>query len=219
MRVISVNVGLPRNITTPGETFPVQTAIWKSPVEGPVALREHNLAGDRQADLRVHGGPNKAVYAYPSEHYEFWRGELPDAELGWAAFGENLTTAGLLETDVCVGDELSIGTAVLRVTQPRLPCFKLGVRFGRLDMVKRFLRSRRTGFYFQVAREGSLEAGDPITRTPAAYPSITIAEMVELFTSTAPNEEVLRRALGVPMLPPFWRETFERLTNDLGSRF
>ena len=210
MRVISVNVGAPKDITVRGEVFPVQTAIWKSPVDGPVAVRHHNLAGDRQADLSVHGGPNKAVYAYPSEHYEFWRGELPGAELGWAAFGENLTIEGLLETEVRVGDELSIGTAVLRVTQPRLPCFKLGIRFGRLDMVKRFLRSRRTGFYFQIAREGELEAGDRITLTPAPFPSVTIADMVDLFLSEAPDEGLLRRALAVPMLPPFWRETFER---------
>jgi len=211
MRVISVNVGVPRDITVRGETFPVQTSIWKSPVKGPVAVRLHNLDGDRQADLSVHGGPNKAVYAYPSEHYEFWRIELPDAELDWAAFGENLTTEGLLEKDVRVGDELTIGTAVLRVTQPRLPCFKLGIRFGRLDMVKRFLRSRRTGFYFQIAREGALEAGDSITLTPAPFPSVTIAEMVELFLSRAPNEELRRRALAVPALPTFWRDAFAEL--------
>ena len=207
MRVISVNVGAPKNVTVRSET--VETAIWKTPVEGPVEVRGHNLAGDRQADLSVHGGPNKAVYAYPSEHYEFWRHELPEAELEWAAFGENLTINGLLEHDVRVGDELAIGTAVLRVTQPRLPCFKLGIRFGRLDMVKRFLRSRRTGFYFRIVREGVLEAGDRITLTPAPFPSVTIAEMVDLFIADAPDEKLLRRAIAVPALPIFWRETFE----------
>src|SRR5262249_46235835 len=151
----------------------------------------HNLEGDRQADLTVHGGPNKAVYAYPSEHYAFWRRELPDAHLEWAAFGENLTTKGLLETGVQIGDELSIGTAVLRVTQPRLPCFKLGIRFGRLDMVKRFLASGRTGFYFQIVKEGALRSGDSITLTQAGFPSVTIAQMVELFTSAAPDDQLL----------------------------
>jgi MOSC domain-containing protein YiiM len=207
MRVISVNVGLPMDIRLRYET--VRTGIWKSPVEGRVEVRLHNLAGDGQADLSVHGGPNKAVYAYPSEHYEFWRRELPDIPLPWAAFGENLTTEGLLENTVHVGDEVAIGTAVLRVTQPRLPCFKLGIRFGRLDIVKRFLNSRRTGIYFQIAREGALEAGDAMTLTPAPFPSVTIAEMVELFTSDAPDEEVLLRAIAVPTLPPFWRERFE----------
>jgi MOSC domain-containing protein YiiM len=209
MRVISVNVGLPRNVAVRGESL--QTAIWKTPIAGPVDVRGHNLAGDRQADLSVHGGPNKAVYAYTSDHYEYWRRELPDAEpqLQWAAFGENLTIEGLLERDVRVGDELAIGTAVLRVTQPRLPCYKLGIRFGRLDMIKRFLNSRRTGFYFQIAREGVLEAGDQMTLTPAPFPSVSIADMIELFTSDAPDEELLSRALSVPMLPAFWRETFE----------
>ena len=207
MRVISVNVGVPKNVAGRGET--VQTGIWKTPVEGPVDVRQHNLAGDRQADLSVHGGPNKAVYAYPSEHYGFWKIELPDAELPWAAFGENLTTEGLLESHVRVGDELTIGTAVLRVTQPRLPCFKLGLRFGRLDMVKRFLNARRTGFYLQVAREGVLEAGNPMTLTPAPFPSVTIAEMVELFMSDSPDPETLHRAISVPTLPPIWRQQIE----------
>ena len=209
MRVVSVNVGLPKDVTVRNET--VHTGIWKSPVTGPVDVRFHNLAGDRQADLTVHGGPNKAVYAYPAEHYEYWRGELPDAELAWAAFGENLTIEGLLESDVCVGDELTIGSAVLRVTQPRLPCFKLGIRFGRLDMVKRFLHSRRTGIYFAVVREGSLEASNEITLKRASLPSVTIAEMVEQFTSDEPDPEVLRRAIKAPGLPPFWREQFEQM--------
>ena len=207
MRVISVNVGVPKEITVRGEI--VQTAIWKTPVEGPIDVRLHNLAGDRQADLTVHGGANKAVYAYPSEHYEFWRRELPDAALSWAAFGENLTTEGLLEDDVRVGDEVAVGTAILRVTQPRLPCFKLGIRFGRPDMVKRFFNSRRNGIYFQVAREGVLQAGDRMTLTPAKFPSVTIAEMIQLFLSKAPDRGLLHRAIAVPTLPPFWRAHFE----------
>lgn len=214
MRVISVNVGVPKDVTVRGEA--IETAIWKEPVASPVSVRRHNLDGDRQADLTVHGGPNKAVYAYPSEHYEFWRHELPDARLEWAAFGENLTIEGLLETDVQVGDELSIGTAVLRVTQPRLPCYKLGIRFGRLDMVRRFLASGRTGFYFQVAKEGVLQAGDGLLLTPAPFPSVTIAQMVELFLSAEPDERLLRRALAVPTLTTFWREQFEGQRDSSG---
>ena len=212
-RVISVNVGLPKDVAVRGET--VRTGIWKSPIDGPVNVRHHNLDGDRQADLTVHGGPNKAVYAYPSEHYEYWRAELPDATLPWAAFGENLTTEGLLEGDVRVGDELSIGSAVLRVIQPRLPCFKLGIRFGRLDMIKRFLRSRRTGFYFRVVTEGSLETGNAITLKRAPFPSVTIKEMVDLFVSGEPDHELLHRAAAVPGLPEFWREQFEELLDEI----
>jgi len=209
MRVISVNVGAPKDVTVRGET--IRTAIWKTPVDGPVRVRQHNLDGDQQADLTVHGGANKAVYAYPSEHYAYWRTELPDAELPWGVFGENLTIEGLLESDVRVGDELTIGTAVLRVTQPRLPCFKLALRFNRPDMVKRFMKSRRSGIYFQIAQEGALAAGDPIAVTPASFPSVSIAQMVELFTSEAPDEALLFRAIAVPNLPPFWREQFEEM--------
>src|SRR5436305_9927813 len=139
MKIISVNVGRPRLVMWQGS--PVSTGIFKEPVEGRVALRTLNLDGDRQADLTVHGGPAKAVYAYPSEHYPFWRGELPGTELPWGMFGENFTTEGLLETTANVGDRFRVGTAELQVTQPRLPCYKLGIKFGREDMLKRFLLS------------------------------------------------------------------------------
>jgi MOSC domain-containing protein YiiM len=159
-RVMSVNVGLPRQIEWRGEM--VETAIFKSPVAGRVRVRQLNLDGDRQADLSVHGGPAKAVYAYPSEHYALWREELPDAELEWGAFGENLTTSGLTEADLRIGDRLTIGTAELMVTQPRTPCFKLGIRFGRADMLKRLLQSGRTGFYLSILREGDVGEGDDV---------------------------------------------------------
>lgn len=160
MKLLSVNVGLPRIVEYHGE--PVVTAIFKDPVEGKVAVGELNLAGDRQADLRVHGGYNKAVYAYPSEHYDRWRQELPDVSFTAGMFGENLTISGLLEADVHVGDRLSIGTAEFVVTQPRSPCFKLNIRFGRADMIKRFVRSGRSGFYLAILKQGELKAGDPI---------------------------------------------------------
>ena len=175
MRVVSINVGLPRAIEWQGEY--VTTGIFKSPVPGPVAVRTMNLDGDRQADLTVHGGARKAVYVYPHEHYAYWRGELPHADLGFGAFGENLTTEGMLESDVSPGDILEIGTALFEVTIPRMPCYKLGIRFERADMVKRFWRSRRCGFYLSVSREGEITAGDEIRLTRAHQPGPTIAEV------------------------------------------
>jgi len=160
MKVLSVNVGLPRLVEYRGE--PVATGIYKEPVGGRVAVNEFNLEGDAQADLRVHGGYSKAVYVYPSEHYEFWRGELPEMDLPFGVFGENLTTEGLLETEVNVGDRFRIGTAEFVVTQPRQPCFKLGIRFNRNDIIKRFAKSRRSGFYLAIKKTGELGANDEI---------------------------------------------------------
>lgn len=160
MRVLSVCVGLPKIVEYNGE--PVLTAIYKKPVAGKVAVGEFNLAGDAQADLRVHGGYAKAVYVYPSEHYEFWRNELPEMDLPFGVFGENLTSEGLTETEVFTGDHLRIGTAEFIVTQPRQPCFKLGIRFNRNDIIKRFAQSGRSGFYLAIAKTGELAAGDSI---------------------------------------------------------
>src|SRR5690242_14493276 len=160
MNIVSLNVGLPRDVLWHGRT--VTTGIYKAPVAGRVRLRTLNLDGDRQADLTVHGGTHKAVYCYPVEHYDYWKKELPGRELPFAIFGENFTAEGLLENSVHLGDRFSVGSAELIVTQPRLPCYKLGVRFGSDDMVKRFLASGRTGFYFAVTREGEVGAGDQI---------------------------------------------------------
>ncbi len=161
MTIVSVNTGKPRSVVDAAGKK-VRTSIWKAPREGRVIVRTLNLDGDKQSDLRVHGGERKAVYVYPSEHYEYWRQQLPDAELPWGAFGENLTTAGLFEGDVRIGDRIAIGTAEFQVTQSRQPCFKLGIRFGREDMLKRFIDSDRSGFYVSVIREGDVGAGDAI---------------------------------------------------------
>jgi len=174
MQVISINVGLPREVEWRGQI--VQTSIVKEPVAGRVRVDRLNIEGDRQSDLTVHGGVGKAVYVYPSEHYEFWRKELPDSDLPWGAFGENLTTAGLSEDDVHIGDRFAIGSAEFVVTQPRMPCFKLTIRFGRADMIKRFYRSGRSGFYFAVAKEGEIGAGDEISLLNRDADAITIAE-------------------------------------------
>lgn len=176
MKVLSVQVGRPRDAEWRGEV--VSTGIFKEPVEGPVIVRYLDLDGDEQADLTVHGGRDKAVYVYPSEHYPLWRRELPELEFPFGAFGENLTVDGLLETEVRIGDLLRIGTAEFVVTQPRMPCYKLAVRFDRTDMLKRLLRSGRTGFYLRVLREGVLTAGDAIEWIPAGKEAITIAAVV-----------------------------------------
>ena len=160
MQVISVNVGQPREVVWKGMS--VLTGIFKDPVDGPVRISNLNLAGDRQADLTVHGGTEKAVYAYPAEHYDYWKKELPEVPFAWGKFGENLTTEGLAEDTLCVGDQVQFGSAVLKVTTPRMPCYKLALRFDRNDMIKRFLMSRRSGFYFSVVAEGEVRAGSKI---------------------------------------------------------
>jgi MOSC domain-containing protein YiiM len=210
VKVVSVNVGLPREVTWQGQT--VRTSIYKDPVAARVWARRLNLEGDRQSDLTVHGGAEKAVYVYPAEHYDFWRGELPGVDLPWGSFGENITSEGLDESSVGIGDRLTIGSAEFVVTQPRTPCFKLAIRFGRLDMIKRFLRSGRTGFYLSVSREGELAAGDPIALVPAVGPAVTVAEIVSLYTVDESKQELLRRASGLAALPKGWRDYFrERL--------
>jgi MOSC domain-containing protein YiiM len=209
-RLLSVNVGLPREVDWHGRR--VRTSIWKSPVQGAVHVSSLNLAGDEQSDLSVHGGREKAVYVYPREHYERWARELPGQQLPWGAFGENLTTEGLLETDVRIGDRLRIGSAEFVVTQPRMPCFKLGIRFGRDDMVKRFLRSGRSGFYLSVLREGDVAAGQPIELAGRDDHGVTVADIASLYARDMENGDLLRRALAVPALPESWKEYFrERL--------
>ncbi len=213
MKLISVNVGLPREVAWSDGM--VTTGIFKQPVEGPVRVKGLNLAGDMQADLSVHGGPYKAVYAYPAEHYDYWREELSDPELGWAAFGENLTTEGLDESAVHIGDRFRIGTAELVVTQPRLPCYKLGIKFGTQEMVKRFLMSRRTGFYFSVAQEGEMESGDGIEIVSAATGNLTVADITRLYAFEMNDREGLRQAARLEALPESWREYFTEQLQQL----
>jgi MOSC domain-containing protein YiiM len=204
--ILSINVGRPREVESRGRR--VRTSIFKDAVTGPVRARTLNLDGDEQSDLSVHGGPDKAVYIYPSEHYAYWRAQLPDVALPWGAFGENLTTEGLLEDAVHIGDRLHTGAAQFMVTQPRRPCFKLGVRFGRLDMVKRFQQSGRTGFYVAVITEGVITAGDGIRLVPGDQHGVSVAEIVRLYNSRAPEQSSLRRAGALAALPESWREHF-----------
>jgi MOSC domain-containing protein YiiM len=208
MKLISINVGLPRDVTWRGKT--VRTSIWKSPVEGGVSVSKLNLDGDQQSDLTVHGGVDKAIYAYPCEHYSFWRSALPVPDLPWGAFGENFTTEGLLEDQVHIGDRLRAGSAEFIVTQPRMPCFKLGIRFDRPDMVKRFLQSKRTGFYLAVIHEGEVAAGDSIEFGERQESGLTITDIVNLYTVDSENQEFLRRATELPALPDAWKEYFRK---------
>lgn len=214
MKIISVNVGLPRLVLRDGE--PVSTGIFKEPIPHRVMMRTLNLDGDRQADLSVHGGPEKAVYVYPSEHYEFWKRELPDMDLPWGVFGENFTTTGLLETEVNIGDKFRIGMAEVMVTQPRMPCYKLGIRFGRADIIKRFLVSERTGFYLSVLKEGEVGAGDELELIERNAAGVKVVEVTRLYSSDKDNVDVLRRLIALEALPESWRDYLQRRLEKLG---
>jgi len=216
MRVDSVNVGLPREVIWRGK--PVRTGIFKEPVTGPVPLRRLNLDGDRQADLRVHGGPDKAVYAYPSEYYELWSRERPELELSPGAFGENLTTEGLVDDDVNVGDRFRVGTAELVVTQPRLPCFKLGIKMGRDEFVTEFLERGLFGFYLAVAQDGEVQAGDPIVELSRDPDGFGVTEVGRLFARDRADVEGLRRAAEAQALPSGWRDYFQGRLARLEAR-
>ncbi len=203
--IVSLNTGRAEpHWTLRGQ--PVSTGIYKRPVGGPVMARKLNLDGDEQADRRVHGGPLKAIYAYPSEHYWFWTPELPDVELPWGAFGENLTTGGLSEDGVRIGDEFAVGGARLRVTQPRYPCFKLATKMNRRDFPLRFLDSGRIGFYLAVVEEGLIGVGDRIERIAGPVDGVSVLDIVRLATGASADRELIRRALDLRGFPHFWKE-------------
>jgi MOSC domain-containing protein YiiM len=204
VKIVSVNVGEPREVTWLGKT--VLTGIYKDPVDAPVMVRTMNLDGDRQADLSVHGGVAKAVYAYPEEHYGFWRGEFPGMDLPPGMFGENFTTAGLTEETVHAGDRFRMGEAEVIVTQPRLPCFKLGIKFRRSDIIKRFLESERTGFYMAVIRGGMVGPGDIVELLSADPERVSIADLVRLHLPGKRDPDVLNRARRVQVLPESWKK-------------
>ena len=206
MKIISINVGLPCEIFHEGRM--IRTGIFKNPITGRVQVNAFNIEGDRQADLTVHGGASKAIYAYPVEHYEFWRRELPEVEFPWGSFGENLTIDGLLEKELNIGDHLCAGSVELIVTEPRLPCYKLNAKFMREDMVKRFLRSRRTGLYFSVAREGEIGAGDSIHFLSRDENRVSVADITRLYAFDRNDLGGMRRAAAVKALPENWRRYF-----------
>ena len=215
MKLISVNVARPRLVSYNGN--PVSTGIFKEPVSGRVTLRTLNLDGDRQADLSVHGGPTKAVYVYPSEHYEFWKQELPQMALPWGMFGENFTTEGLFETEVSIGDKFQVGSTLLMVTEPRMPCYKLGIKFGRPDIIRRFLVSERTGFYLAVLQEGEVGAGDQIEMVERGKEAVRVSDITRLFSRDKHNAALLRRAIEAEALPESWKEHFRQQLERLNS--
>jgi MOSC domain-containing protein YiiM len=206
MKLVSVNVGAPRLVNWRGQQ--TSTGIFKSPVAGPVALRKLNLNADRQADLRVHGGPDRAAYIYPAEHYDLWKAELDRPDLPWGIFGENLTTLGLSEADIRIGDQIRIGSAVLVATQPRMPCFKLGIRFGDQRMVARFNSTDRCGVYVGVVEEGLVEVGDEIEIVSRASDSMSIVELRRIYLAED-DPAAIRRVLSLPALSHDWRMQFE----------
>ena len=215
MRIVSANVGMPREVVWQGMT--VRTGIFKEPVVGPVTINKLNLAGDKQADLTVHGGPAKAVYAYPTEHYEYWRQELPGVSFPWGKFGENLTTEGLQEDTLYIGDRVGAGSAILMVTQPRMPCYKLALRFERDDMIKRFLKSGRSGFYFSVIEPGEVSAGSKVEILSRDPNRVTVAEIVRLYLGQTGDGDLLERATNVSALPGNWKaELLLRARRDHG---
>lgn len=216
MRVLSVNVGLPRDVPWKGEM--VRTGIYKERVAGRVRIHRLNLDGDRQADLRVHGGPDKAVYIYPSEYYELWRSERPDLPFPWGQFGENLTTEGLFDSDVSIGDRFRFGTAELVVTQPRFPCFKLGIKMDRDEFVTEFLERGLFGFYLSVAREGDVEAGDAIVELSRDTRRFRVTEIARLYAHDRQDVEGLVRAAELDVLPESWRAYFGRRLSYLERR-
>src|SRR5437763_15271872 len=207
MTILSLNVGLPKEVSWQGKL--VTTGIFKEPVKGPVMMRTLNLDGDQQADLTVHGGVTKAVYAYPSEHYDSWRTELPGVDVPWGMFGETFTTEGLLEENVYIGDRFGIGETEVMITEPRMPCYKLGLKFGRAEIIKRFLASRRTGFYFAVVREGRVGAGDTIELIGREQQDISVADITRLYAFQKDDLKSLPRAIEVEALPENWKGYFQ----------
>lgn len=206
MKIISVNVGLPREVTWDGKI--VTTGIFKEPVNSPLMIRTLNLDGDRQADLSVHGGREKAVYAYPAEHYQYWREALPGMDLPWGMFGENLTTEGLGEETVFIGDRFRIGEAELVVTQPRFPCYKLGIKFGRATMGKEFFASGRTGFYLAVAREGMVAADAAVELVGRESVEVSVADIVRIYAFEKDDLQTLEKALRVESFSEDWKDYF-----------
>ena len=212
MKLISLNVGLPRQVTFRGEM--VTTGIFKEPIHHRTKLRKLNLDGDKQADLTVHGGVDKAVYSYPEEHYRFWQKELPDMYLSCGMFGENFTTEGLFEDNVNIGDQFRIGTAIVIATQPRMPCYKLGVKFGRMDIVKRFLASGLTGIYFKVLQEGEVGAGDVIKLIRRDDNNVTVKDVIRIYSVDKDDVQTMERAIKVKDLPDGWRSHFIELLDQ-----
>ena len=209
MKLLSVNVSQPKEVSYNGQR--IKTGIFKEPVSGRTMMRRLNLDGDGQGDPTVHGGIHKAVYAYPIEHYDYWKRELGRDDLTYGKFGENLTVEGMLEDTVHIGDVFRIGEAVVEVSQPRVPCFKLGIKMRLPQIVKPFLQSKRVGFYVRVLEEGEVGAGDAIERTKVGEGQMTVKEIVHLRHFDTTNAAGAAKAASLPALTPSWRDSFEEI--------
>ncbi len=208
-KLISVNVSKSRTLEYKGR--PVTTGIFKKPVSGSIRMKTLSLDGDEQADLTVHGGPDKAVYLYPVEHYPYWIEQYPDIEMKWGMFGENLTAEGLLEDGVNIGDMFQIGSAKVVVTQPRMPCYKLAMKFDRNDIIKKFLVSGRSGLYFKILEEGDIQAGDEINLISKDENKVSIKDIVRIYAHDLQDKEVIERATRVEALPEGWKDYFLKM--------
>jgi MOSC domain-containing protein YiiM len=209
VKLISLNISDLTQVEWRGKT--VGTGIFKKPAEHSVRATRRTLEGDRQVDTRHHGGEHKAIYAYPSEHYSTWATELGRTDLELGRFGENLTTEGLLETEVQIGDQFRIGEAILEVTQPRVPCFKLGIAMNDPKFVKIFLESERSGFYLRVLEEGDIVAGDAIEKVFTHPSSITVQKVHHLYFQDSLNKEEIDRVMGIEALSKEWKKQFREL--------
>lgn len=214
MSILSVNVSLPKVVEYGGEK--VETGIFKEPVADRLMVRVLNLDGDRQADLRVHGGVDKAVYVYSIENYEYWKHELGRDDLTYGQFGENLTVEGMTDDAVRIGDVFRVGSATVQVAQPRLPCYKLAIKMENPKFPKLFLLSRRTGFYLRVLEEGDVGAGDEFELIERDGEPLTVEETVNLYYFDRDNLERAQAALRVKALPSGWREGFEERLRKAG---
>jgi len=213
MKVISLNVSLPKTVEFRGN--PVSTGIYNEPVEGRRKVRTLNIDGDQQADLTVHGGPDKAVYAYPSEHYPYWKEHYPDLTMDWGMFGENFTTEGLLEDQTNIGDEYQIGSAKFAVTQPRMPCYKLAIKFESGDIIKKLFTNAKCGIYFKVLEEGDVGAGDEIKLVRKDENNVTIQDIMKTYGQEHNHKELLERAVKIDALPVGWKDHYRQILQSL----
>jgi MOSC domain-containing protein YiiM len=207
MKLVSLNVGRPQEFNWMGKT--VRTSIFKTPVTDRRKVSFLNIEGDEQSDLNVHGGINKAVYAYDISHYDHWKNILQREDWQHGMFGENLTTSGLVDEEVKIGDIYQIGTAKLQVIQPRFPCFKLNIRFGLPNMIERFMEEKRNGIYFKVFEEGTIQVNDEIKLVQPSPFNVTIPEYVDCYYSKGSDKSVLQKLLSIPDLPERHRTVFE----------
>src|SRR6202035_4778890 len=211
-RLLSVNVGLPRDITWQGKT--VHTGIWKTPVDGPRMVRRHNIDGDGQGDLAGHGGERRAVFVYQMDSYRYWQSHLGRNDFIYGQFGENFTVDGLSDAEVCIGDRYRIGGALFEVTQPRDTCYRLGIRMNEPEMAALVVKHGRPGFYFRVLEEGEVKAGDEITQVASGPERMSVSEIDALLYMPGHSRDQLERALRIPALSAGWGTSFEALLNQ-----